>query len=121
VTDGESIEFNITVGATTEDGRGNITAFAGVRDNEKVLQRDRDYSACSLDTNPATSFACGGSATSYPGYFYHQIPNPNDDPLNPDDDFIPEALTIDTETGNTFRPFDENKDLYNYGPANYYQ
>ena len=26
------------MGATTEDGRGNITAYGGVRDNEEVLQ-----------------------------------------------------------------------------------
>ena len=40
------------MGVSTEDGRGNITAYAGVRDNKKVLQRDRDYSACSLDREP---------------------------------------------------------------------
>src|SRR5512138_3796458 len=70
VTDGEAREFNITMGVSTEDGRGNITAYAGVRDNKKVLQRDRDYSACSLSANPTASFACGGSDTSFPGYFY---------------------------------------------------
>ena len=49
------------MGVSTEDGRGNITAYAGVRDNKQVLQRDRDYSACSLSANPTASFACGGS------------------------------------------------------------
>ena len=49
------------MGVSTEDGRGNITAYAGVRDNKPVLQGDRDYSACSLDANPTASFACGGS------------------------------------------------------------
>ena len=34
MTDGESREFNITMGVSTEDGRGNITAYAGVRDNK---------------------------------------------------------------------------------------
>ena len=64
------------VGATTEDGRGNITAFATVRDNEEVLQRDRDYSACSLnptvdvyDGDRVRLVRCGGSSTSYPGRF----------------------------------------------------
>ena len=37
VSDGESREFNVTMGVSTEDGRGNITAYAGVRDNKKVL------------------------------------------------------------------------------------
>jgi iron complex outermembrane recepter protein len=105
VTDGEAIEFDFMLGATTEDGRGNITAYGGVRDNEEVLQRDRDFSACSLDTNPSASFECGGSATSYPGYFYGGGG----------------GFTIDQATGNTFRPFNEDTDLYNYGPANHYQ
>jgi outer membrane receptor protein involved in Fe transport len=58
VTDGTSVEFSLTMGASTEDGRGNITAYASVRDNEKVLQRDRDYSACSLSPTDRTQ---GGS------------------------------------------------------------
>jgi iron complex outermembrane recepter protein len=105
VTDGESREFNITMGVSTEDGRGNITAYAGVRDNKSVLQRDRDYSACSLDANPTVSFACGGSDTGFPGYFYGGG----------------QALTIDSATGNTFRPYVADSDRYNFGPANYFQ
>ena len=31
------------------------------------------------------------------------------------------AFTIDQTTGNTFRPFDADTDLYNFGPANHYQ
>ena len=105
VTDGAGTEFNVLLGVSTEDGRGNITAYAGVRDNDEVLQRDRDYSACTLSANPDTSFACGGSATSYPGYFY----TPGG------------VFTIDQTTGNTFRPYDENTDAYNFGPLNHYQ
>jgi iron complex outermembrane receptor protein len=120
VTDGESREFNILMGVSTEDGRGNITAYAGVRDNKKVLQRDRDYSACSLDTNPTESFECGGSATSFPGYFYFpsSVPNPDQDPEDENDDFI-KAFTIDPNLG--FRPFNADTDLYNFGPTNHYQ
>jgi len=105
VTDGEATEFNFMIGASTEDGRGNVTLFGGVRDNKEVLQADRDYSACSLNANPTESFSCGGSATSYPGYFYTGG----------------EAFTIDSATGNTFRPFNEDTDLYNFGPLNHYQ
>jgi outer membrane receptor protein involved in Fe transport len=115
VTDGAGTEFNVLMGVSTEDGRGNITAYAGVRDNDEVLQRDRDYSVCSLSatrgssTNPNAvrdlSHRCGGSATSYPGYFYTGGA----------------AFTIDSATGNTFRPFDASTDLYNFGPTNHYQ
>src|SRR6185312_15331481 len=61
--------------------------------------------ACSLGANPKVSFACGGSNTSFPGYFYGGG----------------QALTIDSTTGNSFRPFDTNLDQYNFGPANFYQ
>jgi outer membrane receptor protein involved in Fe transport len=107
VTDGAGTEFNVLMGVSTEDGRGNITAYAGVRDNDEVLQRDRDYSVCSLSAtrNTDRSHRCGGSATSYPGYFYT----------------AGAAFTIDSTTGNTFRPFNAGTDLYNFGPTNHYQ
>lgn len=105
VTDGEAVEFSFMVGASTDDGRGNVTVFGSVRENKAVLQGDRDYSACSLNANPNPSFRCGGSATSYPGYFY----------------IGGDAFTIDQATGNTFRPYNANTDLYNFGPLNYYQ
>jgi len=107
VTDGAGTEFNVLMGVSTEDGRGNITAYAGVRDNDEVLQRDRDYSVCSLSAtrNSDRSHRCGGSATSYPGYFYT----------------AGAAFTIDSTTGNTFRPFNAGTDLYNFGPTNHYQ
>jgi iron complex outermembrane recepter protein len=102
VTDGLGREFNVTMGVSTEDGRGNITAYAGVRDNKQVLQRDRDYSACSLSANPTVSFACGGSDTSFPGYFYGGG----------------QGLTV---SGTDFIPYDPNANRYNFGPVNHYQ
>ena len=95
------------MGVSTEDGRGNITAYAGFRDNDEVLQRDRDYSACSLGATRRLSFACGGSGTSYPG---------GSSTIGPGN------LTIDQTTGNTFfRPSQRRTDQYNFGPANHYQ
>jgi len=105
VTDGDAREFNVTMGVSTEDGRGNITAYAGVRDNKEVLQRDRDYSACSLSANPTDSFACGGSNTAFPAYFYGGG----------------QKLVLDSTTGNTFRRFNQDSDQYNFGPTNFYQ
>ena len=55
VTDGNGIQGTIIMGVSTEDGRGNITAYASYQDNKPVMQRDRDYSACSLDTVPPTT------------------------------------------------------------------
>ena len=132
VTDGQSIEFSVTMGASTEDGRGNITAYASVRDNEEVLQRDRDYSACALGatSNTSTSFTCSGSGTSFPGRFTDfgaaaglnlgpdGIAGTGDEPAEP---FVSFNNTIDATTGNTFRPFNATTDNYNFGPLNFYQ
>jgi len=113
VVDGYSKEVSLLFGASTGDGRGNITAYATYRSNDAVLQRDRDYSACAIG-NPSTAavtgvpagavhWTCGGSGTSFPGYFY----------------FNGAANTINYTTG-AFVPFTPNNQ-YNFGPLNYYQ
>ena len=101
------------------------------QDNKAVLQRDRDYSACALAANPTTSFACGGSGTAFPGTFTdfggnsNSIPGPDGKVGTADDvaghqsaaDF---NSTVDSATGNTFRPFNNATDQYNFGPTNFY-
>ncbi len=106
VTDGEGKELSLMVGVNSGDGRGNITAYATVFDSDQVLQRDRDYSACSIDTTkaPTEQFFCGGSSASAGGSFT---------------DFSTYAFTVDTAT--SFRNFDSSTDLYNFGPLNHYQ
>ena len=105
VTDGEGKELSLLVGVNSGDGRGNITAYATVFDSKQVLQRDRDYSSCSLATAPpTTSFGCGGSATSAGGLFT---------------DFSNYYLTANDAT--SWRDFDFGTDLYNFGPLNHYQ
>ena len=110
VTDGNGVQGTLTMGVSTEDGRGNITAYVSYSDTKQVLQRDRDFSACSLATGaPTTSFACGGSGTAVPGTFTN---------------FLPAAqggfnFTVDATSGN-FRPFSNATDQYNFGPLNHY-
>ena len=90
VTDGEGKELSLMVGVNSGDGRGNITAYATVFDSDQALQRDRDYSACSIDTTkaPVEQFFCGGSSASAGGIFR---------------DFSTYAFTADTAT--SFRNF----------------
>jgi len=104
VTDGEGKELSLMVGVNSGDGRGNITAYATVFDGDEVLQRDRDYSACSLNPATGASFTCGGSSTSAGGRFT---------------DFSTYNLTADTATDP--RAFDAATDQYNFGPLNHYQ
>jgi iron complex outermembrane recepter protein len=107
VYDGEGKELSLMVGVNSGDGRGNITAYATVLDSDPVLQANRDYSACALNPAPiGGSLSCGGSSTAATGRFT---------------DFAGGFdVTVDPTTG-LFRPWNANQDLYNYGPANYYQ
>jgi outer membrane receptor protein involved in Fe transport len=104
VTDGEGKELSLMIGVNSGDGRGNLTAYATVFDGDQILQRDRDYSACSLNPNPVGSFSCGGSSTNAGGRFT---------------DFATYDFTVDT--ADAFRPFNATTDLYNFGPLNHYQ
>ncbi|MET0274154.1 MAG: TonB-dependent receptor plug domain-containing protein, partial [Phenylobacterium sp.] len=101
VRDGEASEVTLAMGVNAPDGQGNITAYATYRHVEPVFQANRDYSACTF--NSGAVFACGGSGTAYParvGGFVVDVTNP---------------------AGNTFRPFVNTRDVYNFGPVNYYQ
>ncbi len=110
VTDGEGRELSLMVGVNSGDGRGNITAYATVFDSKQVLQRDRDFSACSLSTAPPTvSFGCGGSGTSAGGTFTNFLPAAD-----------PAAYSLTADTADNMRPAAAT-DLYNFGPLNHYQ
>lgn len=106
VQTGFSREVTAIMGVSSPDGKGNITAYAGYRKNNKVLGRDYDYASCSLGGQNAAgdSFTCGGSGTSYPGRFT---------------DFATFDYTLDS-SGN-FIPYVGSRDAYNFGPLNYYQ
>ena len=110
VTDGEGKQLGIMMGVNSGDGRGNITAYASVFDSDKIMQADRDYSACSLNANPTESFSCGGSSTNATGRFTNNLPASNPLAYN---------FTQDTETA--WRPFDATLDQYNFGPINHFQ
>nr|WP_136249897.1 TonB-dependent receptor [Ningiella ruwaisensis] len=83
--DGEETQIYTMFGATTADGRGNVTIFAQYEDRDEVIQADRVYSACSLgQSNGAQSFGgfgCVGSANfrlfGGPGGFGFQEANGN--------------------------------------------
>ena len=102
--DGEGYEGSLMLGINSGDGRGNLTGYFTVFDSDQVLQRDRDYSACSLGANPTVSFACGGSGTSAGGSFTN---------------FTTYNLTA--QDANNMRPFNNATDQYNFGPLNHYQ
>jgi iron complex outermembrane receptor protein len=111
--DGESRSVNITLGVSSPDGKGNLMAYAGYRNNNPVLGAYRDYSACSLGGQNAagTEFTCGGSGTAFPAQFIAL-------------DAGNAAFTPGGPTGlgnGTFVPYSAATGAYNFGPLNYYQ
>ncbi|OYY66712.1 TonB-dependent receptor domain-containing protein [Sphingomonas sp. 28-62-11] len=109
VTDGDQFDGTISIGAGFDDGRGHVTAYAGYRKINAVLQANRDYSACVLQNTGGGAPRCGGSATSDNG----------------------NAIVFDnfggaaaTSTIYTFGPggaFNNSTSLFNFAPTNYYQ
>lgn len=112
VIDGETTEVNFVWGTNFEEGRGNITAYAGYRGIRKVLQGDRDYSSCSLQASNAAQglFNCGGSGTTSPAQFQVGAGAAGI------------ILTLDPTAagGRGFRPYVASRDAYNFGPTNFY-
>jgi outer membrane receptor protein involved in Fe transport len=127
--DGRGQEVTLIIGANTEDGRGNVTAYAGYRNNDAILQADRDHSACAYQARSLAQEAtqpppldenglrCGGSATGAIGTFFVVDPISNPIPgIQPD--ATPGTYTLDTTTGNTFV---SGADLFNFAPTNFFQ
>lgn len=104
VFDGASQEITLIMGATRKDGRGNVTAYAGYRNNDAILQSDRDYSKCAYRGGDPV-FDCAGSPTTPIGRFIT---------INGD-------FTLDEDgPGNTLRSSTPG-DIFNYAPTNFYQ
>jgi iron complex outermembrane receptor protein len=95
---GEGSEVSMIIGANAPDGKGNVTAYAVYRQNNQILERDRDFSACTLASTSA-GFGCSGSGTSFPARVGSQL--------------------VDPLTFNTFRP-QVSTDTFNFGPANFF-
>ena len=95
-TGGDIQNWSLIMGGNFDNGRGNVTAYAGYREVEAVLQSERDYSSCALGVTVAS---CGGSGTTPEGTFITE----------------PGVFYVD---GDQFVP--GNK-VFNYGPLNFYQ
>ena len=106
-SDGDIHNASILLGGNFANGRGNATAYFDWKKEDPVLQANRDFSACALNASGAggSTFACGGSSTSFPGRFF-TAGGP--------------TFTIDSVTGLP-RPFAAATDQFNFGPYNYYR
>jgi len=115
---GDDINLTFLLGANSEDGKGNITVYAGYRHTLALLQSQRDFSACSLNpTNDGLGRVCGGSSTASPARL--QAIAQRDNPAAME----MAGQNIDSFVANpdgTLRGF-TGADQFNFAPFNYYQ
>jgi outer membrane receptor protein involved in Fe transport len=114
---GGAVDTTVAFGTGFDDGHGHITAYAGYRKVNAVLQASRDYSACSLGARSNAQvaangalFTCGGSATSANGTVIAYDSGGN--PANFTSTFFQVGAGRTLVPG--FTP-------YNFGPLNYFQ
>jgi outer membrane receptor protein involved in Fe transport len=100
--DGRNIDLTGVLGKDLFGGDGHVVAYAGYRRTAGIFGSSRDFSGCTL-TETATSYRCLLDGTTPAGQFV-----PNGGAGNP--------LTLDSATGNSFRPFNLAQDGYNPAP-----
>lgn len=117
VTDGYGRDLTFVMGVNSADGRGNITAYAGWRNIDSVVQGNRDYSACTLQANNASQglFDCAGSDTTSPARF---ITAAGTGAGGGGADLV---LDPTAPGGRGFRAHSGARDAYNFAPLSYYQ
>jgi iron complex outermembrane receptor protein len=116
VNTGFGKNVSVLMGSNFADDKGNATFYATYDQKAAVTQSKYDYSSCVLDATKAGGLKCGGSGTSASGkaggYFQaYALPANGGAALF--------TNTVDGKSG-AFRPF-QSSDLYNFGPANFYQ
>jgi iron complex outermembrane receptor protein len=113
VSGGYAGEITVAAGVEAPDGLGNLTVYGAYRQAAAVTEATRDFSACALAAS-GSGLACTGSQSS-PATGRFLVLDPNSFNLVGD-------LTLDpTGPGNTLRPFDVDRDSYNYAPFDYFQ
>jgi outer membrane receptor protein involved in Fe transport len=114
ITDGQTWQTTIVMGANSPDGKGNVTAYAGYQHINPVLQSHRDFSACSTATFVSSSSqACVGSSTSFPGRFTG-FTNQNNATNK-----LGTNLTIGPN--GTFLKYVSSVNAFNFAPFNFFQ
>ncbi|MCJ2188155.1 TonB-dependent receptor domain-containing protein [Novosphingobium beihaiensis] len=119
-TDGGQYDLTAAFGSGFDDGRGHITAYVGYRKAKALLQRKRDYSACTISASSSGSFSCGGSLTNQIGTgIYYDTTDVLDDEGNVIDAGGAVTSTIGGLGAGSFTRGLVQR--YNYAPLNYFQ
>lgn len=107
--DGKAYNIELAVGGDFADGRGNATAYVTWRQNDGLLQGERDYSSCALN---ASGTGCGGSANAIvPNFAIYPFDDEGQlDPAN--------SVFVSLQPDSSLADFTDN--YYNYNPVNWY-
>ncbi|MDO6567188.1 TonB-dependent receptor [Alteromonas sp. 1_MG-2023] len=106
---GESYNISVTAGGDFDGGKGHATVYGTWRRNNEMLQGERDYSSCALNT---TATSCGGSSTAVlPNSFFYPVVDGAVDYSN--------ELFWSLNDDGSFSPYD-GSNLYNYAPINHF-
>lgn len=103
--DNKSMDISLLIGSNFADNKGNATLFFGYKQDDALLQSERDFSACTVSSS-AAGFACGGSGTNATG----RITN-----------LTTGKVYTNADNKGTARLYNGATDAYNFGPANYFQ
>jgi len=109
VDDGRITTLWGVMGASSADGKGNVTAYLQYRHAQPVLQSERDFSNCALATNNVGGFNCLGSSNGPTGRFTVV------------GDATPIRFTANSGVAGTMRQFQGAIDTFNFNPTNYLQ
>ncbi|MBS0295660.1 MAG: TonB-dependent receptor [Proteobacteria bacterium] len=108
VTDGATWDFTAVMGASSPDGKGNVTAYMGYRNTQAVTENKRDFSNCSYSAINNNPLVCQGSSTSFPGRFTSVTLAKQP------------SKTIADSSGN-LTPYSGAANSFNFAPYNYFQ
>ena len=121
--DGGTVDLTMLIGTNSDNGKGNVTLYAGYRNIQAVWESQRDFSACSAEDvstyyklyglTAYKNFICAGSSNSFTGRFNSLdsggVPGTwSPDPSNPGH-MVPKS-SLPT-----------NLNTFNYAPFNYLQ
>ena len=106
---------DLTLGANTADGRGNVTLNFAYTDRDELFQGDRDFSFfAQFDDGTGELYDGGSSGIPATSIFSGAL-----------EDFSPTSFGVTFGQDGSIRPFDDSagagNDYYNYAPVNYIQ
>ncbi len=113
--DGNYYRADLTLGASSSDGRGNAVFSVGYQESKPVFQGDRDFSINNIDSN---SGAAGGSGTTVPTRLVGLRGGSRQ--INPDTGNFAPTAAFNAFNFNPFNIFQTPFRRYNlYGAAHY--